>query len=343
MMMPEMDGLTVLHLLAEDPSTADIPVICLSALSRVDDKLKGLYGGAIDYMSKPADQRELVARSWASVRRRKRESEALQRNSSDPVTGLPARGAFDIRLNEEMARSKRTSAPFSVLIIEIDDLAAIAERIGDDQSDRLLQRLARIVKSNLRASDLLYRYETDEFSALLPESDAGTAWVAAERIRTSVSDMQSDSVPTVSIGISEYSRNHSLDELMAKAEIALFRAKESGGDMSWRSDDPRRRSLNAVSLSKELTLREWDVLAHLAQRRTEQEIAGVLGISAGTVRSHKARIRRKLHVSPDTRLADFVRENFRDLSDRIARAKPLEGDDLSSAPSKEPEPKATPD
>ena len=335
MMMPEMDGLTVLHVLAEDPSTADIPVICLSALSRVDDKLKGLYGGAIDYMTKPADQRELVARIWASVRRRKREAEALQRNSADPITGLPARGAFDIRLNEEMARSKRTSAPFSVLIIEIDDLASIAERIGDAQADRLLQRLARIVKSNLRASDLLFRYESDEFSALLPESDAGTAWVASERIRTAVSEMQTDAVlPTVSIGISEYSRNHSLDELMAKAEIALFRAKESGGDMSWRADDPRKRSLNAVSLSEELTLREWDVLAHLAQRRTEQEIAGVLGISAGTVRSHKARIRRKLHVSPDTRLADFVRENFRDLSDRIAHADSMDSDDFESAQSK---------
>ena len=97
-------------------------------------------------------------------------------------------------------------------------------------------------------SDLLFRYETDEFSALLPESDAGTAWVAAERIRTSVSDMQSDAaVPTVSIGISEYSRNHSLDELMAKAEIALFRAKESGGDMSWRSDDPRKSEVSTPS------------------------------------------------------------------------------------------------
>jgi DNA-binding CsgD family transcriptional regulator len=92
-----------------------------------------------------------------------------------------------------------------------------------------------------------------------------------------------------------------------------------------------------VSLSEELTLREWDVLAHLAQRRTEQEIAGVLGISAGTVRSHKARIRRKLHVSPDARLADFVRENFRDLSDRIAHAKTLDGDDFESAQSKRPE------
>ena len=319
MMMPGMDGLTVLEILNEDSSTADIPVICLSALSRVDDKLKGLYGGAIDYMTKPADQRELVARIWSAIRRREKETAALQRSAADPITQLPSRGAFDLRLNEEIARSKRTSAPFSVLIIDVDQMDAIIESIGREQSDRLLARLARVVKSNLRASDLLFRYESDEFSALLPESDAGTAWVAAERIRSAVKEIESNSVlATVSVGIAEYSRSKSLGELMSKAEIALFKAKESGGDMSWRSDDPRKRSLNTVSLAEELTLREWDVLAHLAQRRTEQEIADVLGISSGTVRSHKARIRRKLHVAPDVRLADFVRENFRDLSERVA-------------------------
>jgi diguanylate cyclase (GGDEF)-like protein len=319
MMMPGMDGLTVLEILNEDSATADIPVICLSALSRVDDKLKGLYGGAIDYMTKPADQRELVARIWSAIRRREKETVALQRSAADPVTQLPSRGAFDLRLNEEIARSKRTSAPFSVLIIDVDQMDAINESIGREQADRLLARLARVVKSNLRASDLLFRYESDEFSALLPESDAGTAWVAAERIRSAVKEIESNSVlTTVSVGIAEYSRAKSLGELMSKAEIALFKAKESGGDMSWRSDDPRKRSLNTVSLAEELTLREWDVLAHLAQRRTEQEIADVLGISSGTVRSHKARIRRKLHVAPDVRLADFVRENFRDLSEREA-------------------------
>ena len=146
-----------------------------------------------------------------------------------------------------------------------------------------------LIKSNLRASDLLFRYEGDEFAALLPESDAGTAWVAAERIRSSVKKIESDDVlATVSVGIAEYSRTRSLSELMSKAQIALFKAKESGGDMSWRSDDPRKRSLNTVSLAEELTLREWDVLANLAQRRTEQEIAESLGISSGTVRSHKA-------------------------------------------------------
>jgi diguanylate cyclase (GGDEF)-like protein len=317
MMMPEMDGVTVLQILNEDSTTADIPVICLSALGRVDDKLKGLYGGAIDYMTKPADQRELVARIWSAIRRRAKEAAALQRSSADPITHLPARGAFDLRLNEEIARSQRTSAPFSVLLVDVDKMSAINERIGREQADRLLARLARVIKSNLRASDLLFRYERDEFVALLPESDAGTAWVAAERIRSAVKKIEIENVlATVSLGIAEYSRSRSLNELMSKAQIALFKAKESGGDMSWRSDDPRKRSLNTVSLAEELTLREWDVLANLAQRRTEQETAEALGISSGTVRSHKARIRRKLHVAPDVRLADFVRENFRDLSER---------------------------
>ncbi|MGH2749717.1 MAG: diguanylate cyclase domain-containing protein [Actinomycetota bacterium] len=317
MMMPQMDGLAVLEILNEDSTTADIPVICLSALSRVDDKLKGLYGGAIDYMTKPADQRELVARIWSAIRRRRKEAEALQRSSVDPITALPGRSAFDVRLNEEIARSKRTSAPFSVLIIDVDEMGAINEQIGREQADRLLGRLARVVKSSLRASDLLFRYDGDEFSALLPESDAGTAWIAAERIRSAVKEIESDAVLTsVSVGISEYSRNKTPGELMSKAEIALFKAKESGGNMSWRSDDPRKHSLSTLSLSEELTLREWDVLAHLAQRRTEHEIAEILGISSGTVRSHKARIRRKLHIPPDVRLADFVRDNFKDLSER---------------------------
>ncbi|MGH2699796.1 MAG: diguanylate cyclase domain-containing protein [Actinomycetota bacterium] len=334
MMMPEMDGLTVLEILNEDSATADIPVICLSALSRVDDKLKGLYGGAIDYMTKPADQRELVARIWSALRRRQKVTEALQRSSADPITQLPTRGAFDVRLNEEVARSKRTSAPFSVLIIDVDDMDGINDRIGREQADRLLTRLARVMKSNLRASDLLFRYESDEFSALLPESDAATAWVAAERIRSAVKELPSESVlTTVSVGIAEYSRTKTHDELMSKAEIALFKAKESGGDMSWRSDDPRKRSLNTVSLAEELTLREWDVLALLAQRRTEQEIAEVLGISSGTVRSHKARIRRKLHVAPDVRLADFVRDNFRDLSERVGSAKSHDNGSRLESPS----------
>ncbi len=85
-------------------------------------------------------------------------------------------------------------------------------------------------------------------------------------------------------------------------------------------DDRRRNGLNPASLADQLTEREWSVLVALANRRTEQDIARRLGIAPGTVRSHKARIRRKLHVPPDMRLGEFVRTNLRDL---IARIGPL--------------------
>src|SRR5687767_14668395 len=120
-----------------------------------------------------------------------------------------------------------------------------------------------------------------------------------------------------SVGVAQFSNGRAAEEVIARAEIALFRAKESGGGRTWRADDPRRHGLNPVALSEDLTEREWDVLVHLSHRRTEQEIARRLGISRGTVRSHKARIRRKLHVSPDIRLSDFVRSNFNDLIHRL--------------------------
>ena len=75
----------------------------------------------------------------------------------------------------------------------------------------------------------------------------------------------------------------------------------------------RRHSLSPVALAEDLTEREWSLLGLLANHRTEQEIAGTMGIRPGTVRSHKARIRRKLQVDPDVRLTEYVKVNFRDL------------------------------
>lgn len=316
--MPEMDGREVLAELSNDPSTKDIPVIFLSALDALDDRVGGLDSGATDYITKPADARDLLARVGVAVRAFAKQKEIKEAGSADPVTRLPSRKAFDERLKEEVARSQRSAAPLSILLIDIDQMVAINDEHGAKFGDRLLAELAHALRTSLRTSDSLFRYGGDEFAAILPDSDVATAFLAAERCRRSLDEIPVDGAPVrISIGIAEFSAGRSPEELVAKAEVALFRAKESGGNRSWRSDDPRRHGLNPVSLSDELTEREWDVLVHLSHRRTEQDIGRRLGISAGTVRSHKARIRRKLHVPPDVRLSDFVRENFKDLVTRI--------------------------
>ena len=318
MMMPGMDGGQVLTALSDDPSTQDIPVIFLSALDGTDDRVRGLDGGAVDWITKPVDSRELVARVGAAARTRARQQELQSVVTGDGLTGLRDRKAFESRLLDEIARSKRSSAPLTMMLIDIDHLEEVNDRLGHEGGDELLRVVAHLMRSSLRSSDAIFRYGGDEFAAVLPDSDIAAAFRAAERCRQGVRSLERPFAhPSLSIGLAEFGAPHTAEELVAKAEIALFRAKESGGDRTWRADDPRRHGLNPIALSDELTEREWAVMSHLANRRTEQDIARRLGIAAGTVRSHKARIRRKLHVDPDIRLAEFAHVHFKELVARL--------------------------
>ena len=317
-MMPGMDGSQVLTELSNNPDTRDIPVIFLSALGTVEDRVKGLEKGAVDYITKPAQPRELVARVGAAARTKARSEEIRKSASADEITKLPDRPIFENRLEQEISRSERSSAPLSILLIDIDGLDTINDSSGRAAGDQVLAEIAGALGETIRSADTLYRYGGDEFSLILPDTELGTAYLAAERCRDAIASVEVQGKPVAaSVGVAQFSSGRAPEEIIARAEIALFRAKESGGDRTWRADDPRRHGLNPIALAEELTEREWDVLIHLSHRRTEQEIARRLQISRGTVRSHKARIRRKLHVSPDVRLSDFVRTNFRDLIHRL--------------------------
>ena len=318
MMMPGMDGAEVLNELASDPRTADIPVVFLSAVTATEERVRGLEKGAVDWITKPADPRELVARVGAAARTKARQEEIKLQAGADPVTGLKDRDAFKDKLGEEVSRTSRTSAPLSILLIVIDEANDLVERHGDAVLDELMRESASVLIATMRTSDGLFRYGTDEFAAILPDTDVVTAFLAAERCREEIKSVEVVGRPTsLSIGVAQATSGRTFEDLIARGEIALFRARESGGGQSWRADDPRRHGLNPVALAADLTEREWDVVMHLSHRRTEHEIARHLGITRGTVRSHKARIRRKLHVSPDIRLSDFVRTNLQDLISRL--------------------------
>jgi diguanylate cyclase (GGDEF)-like protein len=317
-MMPGMNGTEVLNELSSRPETRDIPVIFLSALGTTADRVAGLDQGAVDYIAKPAEGRELVARVGAAARTRARQERIRAGVVTDKITRLPDRKYFEERLGQEISRSERSGAPLSVLVLDLDGFEVINEAHGRDVGDKLLAEAAEALKTTLRTADTLYRYGGDEFAAILPDTELGTAYLAAERCREALADVSvSDRITMASIGVAQFSNGRTAEEVIARAEIALFRAKESGGSRTWRADDPRRHGINPVALSEDLTEREWDILVHLSHRRTEQEIARRLNITRGTVRSHKARIRRKLHVTPDIRLSDFVRTNFRDLVTRL--------------------------
>jgi diguanylate cyclase (GGDEF)-like protein len=316
--LPDIKGIEVVASLSKDPRTSDIPVVILSAPSATEEKIEGLELGAVDYLTKPIEPRELAARLAAFARIRARQEELRLEVGSDPLTGLPDRKIFESRLGQEAARSWRSDIPVSTMIVDVDGFEKINKVHGRRAGDELLREMASTLRATLRASDSVYRYGEDEFAALLPDTELATAYLAAERCRAEIGNIAFGGLPTrVSIGVAEVSNGRTAQDLIDRAEIALFHAKESGGGCSWRADDPRRHGLNPVALSEELTAREWDLLTHISHRRTEPETARLMGISRGTVRSHKARIRRKLHISPDVRLADFVRLNFKELMYRL--------------------------
>ena len=135
-MMPRIDGFEVAQRLRRDPRTAGTSIIMLTAKALSTDKVLGLTAGADDYMVKPFDPIELLARVKGTLRRAKE-----MRNLS-PLTGLPG----NIRIQEEIERMIHDEAPFAVLYVDLDNFKAYNDRNGFANGDRLIQATARVVQ-----------------------------------------------------------------------------------------------------------------------------------------------------------------------------------------------------
>jgi diguanylate cyclase (GGDEF)-like protein len=243
----------------------------------------------------------------------------------DGTTHLLGADVFEKRLDMQLLLCAQTRSPLSLVLVDIDGMGRINHAIGTDAGDRVLADVAASLKAATRAPNELFRFRSDEFALILPGTDTPAATIVAERCRSLIEGSGSRPRVTVSIGVAEIAPGHPARDVVSKAQLALSRAQESGGNRSWRGDDPRRHGINPQALSEELTDREWAILGHLVRRRTEQDIAERMGIKAGTVRSHKARIRRKLHVQPDSRLTDFATRHFTDAVEQRERLVPDEG------------------
>ncbi|MEA2447086.1 MAG: two-component system, cell cycle response regulator, partial [Actinomycetota bacterium] len=220
MMMAGMDGADVLRALHADPLTEGIPVILLSALGGTEDRVKGLDDGAVDWITKPHEPRELIARVGAAARTKARGEEQMAKVGGDTVTKLPVRAEFDNRLRLEVSRSSRNALPFSVMLIDVDDMGSVNGRLGPTVGDELLRQIAGVVKSILRTSDELFRYGGDEFAVLLPDIAIGAAYLAAERCREEIATLQSAGVPTsVSIGVAQFSVGRTAEEIISRLEL----------------------------------------------------------------------------------------------------------------------------
>lgn len=254
-MMPEMNGYEVCQKLKESELTSSVPVIFISAIDAVADKVKAFEMGAVDYITKPFQAEEILARvnTHLSLRRtqkmleeeielRKESEERLKVTSlkyqkmatQDYLTGVSNRRYFMERAQEELIRANRYKHPLTFMMMDIDHFKRINDTYGHHAGDQVLKNVASICTDNLRVHDLFGRIGGEEFSAMLPETNLNDAMVVAERIRKSIEEAEwaidgKKVSCTISIGMSQLNDDsETLDNLMKKADEALYLAKSSG-------------------------------------------------------------------------------------------------------------------
>ncbi len=174
-MMPRLDGFEVAQRLRKNPQTANTSIIMLTAKALSSDKVTGLQSGADDYIIKPFDPIELLARVKGTLRRAKE-----MRNLS-PLTGLPG----NIRIQEEIERQVREHRPFAVLYVDLDNFKTYNDKYGFVRGDRLIQGTARMIQDAVMAHDadgFVGHVGGDDFVAVVePETAEDVAKRVCER------------------------------------------------------------------------------------------------------------------------------------------------------------------
>ena len=174
-----------------------------------------------------------VAMVIAREQRRSRDA-AIRLSTIDPLTQLFNRGFFFAAIEREIARSARTGRGFCLLMMDLDELKTINDRLGHFHGDRVLRAVGEVVTAGVRRIDTAARYGGDEFVVLLPETDPTGAFVLAEKIRIGVNEIALQSPdsavrPSLSVGVVSYPDDGTTaDELMISADGAMYASKRSG-------------------------------------------------------------------------------------------------------------------
>jgi len=240
--MPRIDGFKFLGMIKGRPEVSDTPVIILTGNDARELKIKGLEQGACDFITKPFDPEELVARMRVHLKIKhlqddlKRSNELLlELSNTDHLTGLFNRRFLMESLDKEVQRARRKDGQVALLMLDIDHFKRVNDTHGHLQGDVVLQKVAIHIQKELRSYDVAARYGGEEFVAVLPDTSLKEASNVADRIRLSVQGMRfagslSDERITVSLGISIFPSPlfDDIDGLLRSADEALYRAKESG-------------------------------------------------------------------------------------------------------------------
>ena len=241
--MPVMDGLETIGVLKQDPGARDVPVVFLSSRDSGADVVEALRLGAQDYLRKPPEEAELLARVAAAVEVRRLRAELQQRNDeldrmsrTDHLTELANRRHLDEVLGITVGSSRAHAFPVTVLLLDLDHFKSINDRYGHEAGDTVLRTVADRLRSNVRAEDVLGRWGGEELLVVAPQTDLHGGRYLAERLRAAIAaaPVETSAGPvdvTVSIGgATVLGAGHQRDGVLRVADQQLYEAKTAGRD-----------------------------------------------------------------------------------------------------------------
>lgn len=246
-MMPGMSGYEVCREMRRTEGLIEVPVIFLTAKSESKDILEGFNSGGMDYISKPFQSAELLARvrTHLELQRTKKElkktiSQLKEANdklsissNTDPLTKLWNRRYVMERLKEENSRAHRSSHSFAIILCDIDHFKKVNDTFGHNGGDRTLEEFAKLLIGNSRLEDIMARWGGEEFLILLPSTDSEGALNMGEKIRHLIEMMiipykGTEIKITASFGITTSLGEEDLNQIINRADQALYKSKELG-------------------------------------------------------------------------------------------------------------------
>ncbi len=240
--LDNFDGLRLCSQVRSLERTRNVPILAIADAESNTRLVRGLEIGVNDYLTRPVDKNELMARVRTQIRK-KRYTERLRDNVqmsiemsiTDALTGLFNRRYMESHVGTLVEQASTRGKPLTVLVLDIDYFKSINDTYGHDAGDDVLREFSIRIKKSIRGIDLACRYGGEEFVVVMPETDMAVATLVAERLRRRIAgepfpiQQGSRAVEvTISIGIAALGRNENAAAVLKRADQALYRAKRDG-------------------------------------------------------------------------------------------------------------------
>jgi diguanylate cyclase (GGDEF)-like protein len=251
-MMPDLSGLDLCQRLRADVHRGYTYIVLLTSIAEKDNVVKGLAAGADDYLTKPFDPGELLARIGVGRRIIDLHRQIDAKNKlledlahSDALTGLPNRRAIEDWAARQLRGAARHGFSYWVVLADLDSFKSVNDTYGHIGGDALLQQFAALLKTVIRSSDICGRLGGDEFLLVITHVEADAIYKTVERFREKLAQQQFEMGDervsmTASFGIAGLTGKENLDftTLVRRADKALYAAKNAGRNLIRMEPEP---------------------------------------------------------------------------------------------------------